>query len=95
MRPGVHVNILRPFQLVVLSILGQAEIADGEIEPPLDLPIGVLGQVDRPGHGDALKPGGDVDAVAHQIAVAFLDHVAQMNSDPELDPALGRQRALR
>ena len=50
--------------------LGRAEIADREIEPPLDLPVGVLGETDRAGLADALQPRGDIDAVAHQIAVA-------------------------
>ena len=59
--------------------------ADGEIEPPLDLPIGVLGETDRARLADALQSRGDVDAVAHQIAVAFLDHVAEMDADPKLD----------
>ena len=70
--------------------LGRAEIGDREIEPPLDLPIGVLGETDRAGLGDALQARGDIDAVAHQVAVRLLDHVAQMNADAELDPALGR-----
>jgi hypothetical protein len=66
-----------------------AEIADGEIEPRLHLPIGVLGEADRARHGDPFEPRGDVDAVAHQIAVALHD-VAQMYADAELDaPILG------
>jgi hypothetical protein len=40
---------------------------------------------------DAGEPGGDVDAVAHQVAVAFLDHVTQMNADTKLDATLGGQ----
>ena len=51
-----------------------------------DLAKCVLGQADRAGLGDAFQPRGDVDAVAHQIAVALLDHVAQMNADPVFDP---------
>ena len=74
--------------------LGRAEIGDREIEPPLDLPIGVLGQADRAGLGDALQPRGDIDAVAHQIAVALLDDVAEMNADAELDAALGRHAGV-
>ena len=74
--------------------LGRAEIGDGEIEPPLDLPIGVLGQTDRAGLGDALQPRGDIDAVAHQVAVALLDHVAEMNADAEFDAALGWQAGV-
>ena len=45
--------------------LGWAKIANREIEPPLDLPIGVLGEIDRAGGGDALNPRRDIDAVAH------------------------------
>ena len=40
--------------------------------------------------GDALEPGRDVDAVAHQIAVRLLDDIAQMNADSQLDALLGR-----
>jgi hypothetical protein len=29
-----------------------------------------------------------LNAIAHQIAVAFFDHVAQMNADPEFYAAL-------
>ena len=66
----------------------RAEIGDREIEPPLDLPIGVLGQTDRARLGDALQSRGDVDAVAHQVAVALLDDVAEMNADPKDDAAI-------
>ena len=34
--------------------LGRAEIGDREIEPPLDLPVGVLGETDRAGLGRCL-----------------------------------------
>ena len=67
---------------------GRAEIGDGEIEPPLHLPVGVLGKTDRAGLGDALQSRGDIDAVAHQIAVALLDDVAEMNADAEDDAAI-------
>jgi hypothetical protein len=33
---------------------------------------------------------GDIDAVAHQIAVALLDDVAQMDADTEFDALVGR-----
>ena len=74
--------------------LGRAEIDDREIEPPLDLTIGVLGQTDRAGLGDAFQPRGDIDAVAHQVAVGLLDDVAEMDADAELDPALGRHAGV-
>jgi hypothetical protein len=40
------------------------------------------------------KARGDIDAVAHQIAVALLDHVTDMNSNAELDPALRRESGV-
>ena len=58
-----------------------AEIGDREIEPRLHLPVGVLGEADRARRGDALQPRGDIDAVAHQVAVALLDDVAEMDAD--------------
>jgi len=68
-----------------------AEIVDREIEPRLDLAVSVLGKIDRAGFGDALQSCGDIDPVAHQIAVALLDDVAEMDADAKLDASLGRQ----
>ena len=68
--------------------LGLAEVGDRQIKPSLHLPVGVLGQADRARLAHAFQPRGDIDAVAHQVAVALLDHVAQMNADTELDAAL-------
>ena len=74
--------------------LGRAEIGDGQIEPPLHLPVGVLGETDRARLANAFEARGDVDAVAHQIAVGLLDHIAQMNADAEFDAALRRQARI-
>jgi hypothetical protein len=70
--------------------LDWAEIAHLQIEPSLDLAIGVLGEADVAWLGDPLETGGDVDAVAHEVAVALLDHVADMDTDSKLDALLGR-----
>ena len=93
---GGHADVKRidPDRLGDVLELGRAEIADREIEPPLDLPIGVLGQADRPGLGDALQPRGDIDAVAHQVAVALLDHVAEMDADPKFDALVRRDPSV-
>jgi hypothetical protein len=32
--------------------------------------------------------------IAHQVAVAFLDNIAEMNADAKLDTALGRQTSV-
>ena len=63
--------------------LGRAEIGYREIESSLDLPVGLLGDANPSGLGDPLQPRRDIDAVAHQVAVAFLDHVAEMDADPK------------
>jgi hypothetical protein len=45
--------------------LSRTEIARREVKPPLHLTIGVLGEADRAGVGDALDPCRDIDPVAH------------------------------
>ena len=66
-----------------------------KIEPRAHLPVGVLGKADSAGLGDPLQPRGNIDAVAHQIAVALLDNVAEVNADAEFDAALRGTPALR
>ena len=88
------VKRIDPDRLGDVLELRRAEIADGEIEPPLDLPIGVLGQTDRSRLGDAFEPRGDIDAVAHQVAVALLDHVAEMDADPKFDALVRRDPSV-
>jgi hypothetical protein len=74
--------------------LGLAEIGDLEIEPPLHLPIGLLRETDRAGLGEAFEPSGDIDPVAHQVAVGLLDDIAEMDADAELYAALGRHAGV-
>jgi hypothetical protein len=73
---------------------GQAEVGDTKIEPRLDLPIGVFRKAYRAGLGDAFEARSDIDAVAHQVAVALLDHVAEVDADAKLDAALRRQAGV-
>ena len=47
-----------------------------------------------PGLGDAFQSRGDIDAVAHQVAVALLDNIAEVDADAELDAALGRKASI-
>jgi hypothetical protein len=51
-----------PDRLGDIFELGRTEIGDLEIEPPFDLPVGLLGEADRAGVRDALQPRGDIDA---------------------------------
>jgi hypothetical protein len=43
--------------------LSRAKIDRDEVKSPLDLPIGLFGEADRAGLGDALEQSGDIDAV--------------------------------
>src|SRR6516225_7706719 len=70
--------------------LGWAEIGHREVEPPLDLPVGLLGEANRARLCDALQACGDIHAVAHQVAVALLHNIAEMNADTEFDALVGR-----
>src|SRR5579872_3522387 len=70
------------------------EIADRQVEPRFHLPIGVFGETDCAGLSDALEARGDVDAVAHQVAVALLDDVADMDADAKFYPAVVRQAGI-
>src|SRR5271166_1920943 len=74
--------------------LHRAEVRDRQIEAPLNLPIGLLRETNRARRANAFEPRGDVDAVAHQIAVGLLDDVAKMDADAELNAALGRQARI-
>ena len=89
-----HLQRIDPDRSFDVLELRRAEIGDRHIEPAAHLAIGVLGETDRAGRGDPFQSRGDVDAVAHQIAVGLLDDVAQMNADPELDAALRRQAGV-
>ena len=54
----------------------------------------MLGKTNRARFADALQPRRDIDAVAHQIAVALLDDVAEMDADAELDAAVRRHAGV-
>ena len=89
-----HLERIDPDRLDDILEFSLAKVADDEIETAFDLSVSVLRQADRSGLGDSLETRGDIDAVAHQVAIALFDHVAEMNADPELDPALGRQAGV-
>jgi hypothetical protein len=49
------------------------------------LAVGVFRQTDGAGLGDTFQACGNIDAVTHEIAIALLDHIAEMDADAELD----------
>ncbi len=70
-----------------------AERAVIEIELVSDLLVDGLRDADGAGLGERLEPGGDVDAVTKNV-VAVDDHVAEIDADPQLEPALGRNGVI-
>ena len=57
--------------------------------------VGVLGKTDTARISNAFKARGNVDAVAHQVAIALLDHVAQMDADARCDAQAEDPRCAR
>ena len=74
--------------------LRRAQIGDFHVEPASDLTIGVLGETDRARRCHPLEPGGDIDPVAHQIAVSLLHDIAEMDADTKFDALLRRHAGI-
>ena len=70
------------------------EVGHLKLKPRLHLTISVLRQANPARLTDALQPGRDVDAIAHQIAIRLLDNVAKMNADAKLDATFRRQAGV-
>ena len=64
------------------------KIGESFLQAITHLPIGVLGKTDTARISNAFQSCGDIDAIAHQVAVALLDYIAHMDADPELDPPI-------
>ena len=54
------------------------EVRHLKLEPRLDLPVGVFRQTNPARLANPLEPGRDVDAIAHEVAVRFLDNIAEV-----------------
>ena len=87
-----HANLQRigPHWLGDILELRRPEVGDGQLEPALDLAIRVLRETDGARLGDSFQPRRDVDPIPHQVAVALLDDVTQMNAAAEIDAPVGR-----
>ena len=77
----------------VLEIL-PAEFAIGQIKLALDLIQHLARNADATAIGDTLQSRGDIDAIAHEIAVALLHDITEVNTNAEFDPALGWQAGI-
>jgi hypothetical protein len=88
---NAHLKRIGPDRLGNVLESRRAEISDFEVEPLLDLTVGVLGKTDCARFGDSLEPRGDIEPVAHKVAVALLNNVAQVNADAKVNALFGRQ----
>ena len=78
-----HIGAHRPGDILEFLL---AEIDEFGLDLVANLAPGVLREADPARRADTLEPGGGVDRVAHQVAVALLDHVPDMDADPDFDP---------
>ena len=62
-----------------------AEIGERHLQLVAHLPVRVFRKANAARLADRLQPRRDVDAVAHEVAVALLDDVAEMDADADLD----------
>src|SRR5215472_2055649 len=60
-----------------------------EIELIPDMLVNSVGDANGAGPGESLEPGGDVDAIAEDVATVD-DHVAEIDTDPEFETLVGR-----
>src|SRR6185437_4383386 len=73
----------------VLELL-LAEIDEALLEPVADVLVSRAGEDDSARLANPLQTRGDVDPVAHQVAVLLLDHVAEVDADTKFDARPGR-----
>jgi hypothetical protein len=90
LREDVDSKRVNPNRLRDILELDGAKIADCEIEPALHLTIGVFGEADSSLLANTFQPRGNVDAIAHEVAVRLFDDIAQVNADAKFDALVGR-----
>ena len=71
-----------------------AQVAVAEPQLRGDLMMGRFGKTDAAGLGQALQPGGQIDAIAVEIAALHHD-IAQIDADPQQELLARRQRCIR
>ena len=71
-----------------------AQVDETLLYPVADLLVCRAGQAYASWLANGFKSRGDIDAVAHEIAVAFLDDVAHVNPDTEFEPPIRRHTRI-
>ena len=86
-------NPPRPHRLSDVLEGLRSHIITGNLDLAPNLPIGVVRQADASRLGNALKPRGDIDAVAEDVVI-INDDVPDVNADPKFDPLVLRYRRI-
>ena len=96
LRLGGNADLKRiePHRLGNVLELGRTEILDRKIKPRSHMTVGVFRKTNRARLRDALEPRGYVDPVPHEVAVALLDDVADVNTDAEFDSSVLRHAGV-
>ena len=71
-----------------------AEVDERFLDAVTHLAVGILRETDAARIGNTFEPRRDIDSVTHQIAVALLDHIAEVNTDAELDATFRRKTGI-
>jgi hypothetical protein len=82
---AVAIDAQRPGDIFEVLL---ADVFELGIELPADLAVGVFRDADAAGLGNAFEPGRDIDAIADDV-VALREHVAKMDADAQIHPAIG------
>jgi hypothetical protein len=70
------------------------EVGHLKLKPRLDLPVGVFRQTNPARLANSFEPRSDVHAVPHEVAVALLNDVAEVNAHAILDALFRRQASV-
>ena len=89
-----NLKLINPYRFSDVLQLGFAEIVDREIKSRFHLPIGIFRNTYGSRLSDALQSRSDIDTITHQVAIAFLDNVAEMNTDAKFNAALWRHTGI-
>ena len=81
----------RPIEILD-GLFAQVAVAEPQLRG--DLVMGRFGKADAAGLGQALQPGGQIYAVAVEIAALHHD-IAQIDADPQQELLVRRQRCIR
>jgi hypothetical protein len=90
-RKGSRRIAYRPGDVLQLLI---AKVTELYFDLVPHLAVCIFGNTDAARISNPFQSRGDIDAIAHQVTVALLNNIAQMDPDTELDATLGRKTGI-